>query len=106
MRRERLTGKDEVQSGRTPTRMYPQVSIDCLLHFDPLSMETHKAVNWQNGNENIEWERRAVLPQSELPHTTQVWNRNNSCMGTHKTISDPRHIIFYQNKLDSFPAFT
>lgn len=95
VRRERVTGKDEVRSRRTLTRMYPQVSIGCLLHFDPLSTGTHKAVNWQNGNENIEWGRRAVLPQSELPHTTQVWNRNNSCMGTHKTISDPLVISFF-----------
>lgn len=94
MRRERVTGKDEVRSRRTLTRMHPQVSIGCLLRFDPLSTGTRKAVNWQNGNENIEWGRRAVLPRSERPHTMQVWNRNNSCMGTHKTISDPLVISF------------
>lgn len=105
MRRERVTGKDEVRNRRTLTRMYSQVSIGCLLHFDPLCTGTHKAVNWQNGNENIEWGRRAVLPQSELPHTTQVWNRNNSCMGTLNTISDSLVILFLrQNKLHSFPA--
>lgn len=75
MRRERVTGKDEVRSCRTLTRMYPQVSIGCLLHFDPLSIGTHKVVNWQNGNENIECCLRVSFPTPRRSgtETTAVW---------------------------------